>query len=202
MPPPFKVELKSHDPKWASKAEDEGQALAARMGACLLNVHHIGSTAIPDIHAKPILDLMPVVTSLAELDERKPHIETLVMNGGESLAFPAGATIRNPILIQGAGSCSFIVMPGVRRRSRGTLHSGSIYEGTLRSRVNTIARRSDARHGILMIPTLTATAKADGSKQSKPKRSNGFPASSRIGERPHSRPSSISLSAVHPGRNN
>ncbi|MBR1211480.1 GrpB family protein [Bradyrhizobium sp. JYMT SZCCT0180] len=77
MPPPLKVELKPHDLQWASKAEDEGQALAARIGACLLNVHHIGSTAIPDIHAKPILDLMPVVTNLAELDDRKPHIETL-----------------------------------------------------------------------------------------------------------------------------
>jgi hypothetical protein len=55
MPPPFKVELRPHDPQWASKAEDERQALAAAMGSCLLNVHHIGSTAIPNIHAKPVL---------------------------------------------------------------------------------------------------------------------------------------------------
>ena len=77
MPPPFKVELISHDPQWASKAEDEGQALSARMGSCLLHVHHIGSTAIPNIHAKPILDLVPVVTSLAELDDCRPQIEAL-----------------------------------------------------------------------------------------------------------------------------
>ena len=77
MPPAFKVELRPHDPQWGRKAEAESQTLAAALGSCLLKVHHIGSTAISDIHAKPILDLMPVVRSLAELDDGRQHIETL-----------------------------------------------------------------------------------------------------------------------------
>ncbi|WP_249119455.1 MULTISPECIES: GrpB family protein [unclassified Bradyrhizobium] len=201
MPPPFKVELKSHDPKWASKAEDEGQALAARMGACLLNVHHIGSTAIPDIHAKPILDLMPVVTSLAELDERKPHIETLGYEWWGEFGLPG----RRYYTKSDPDTGRRLVQLHCYARGSPEITRHLAFREYLRGHpevARTIARRSDARHGILMIPTLTATAKADGSKQSKPKRSNGFPASSRIGERPHSRPSSISLSAVHPGRNN
>jgi GrpB-like predicted nucleotidyltransferase (UPF0157 family) len=77
MPPPFKVELLPHDPRWASNAADESRALAAAIGSGLLNVHHVGSTAIPGIHAKPVLDLMPVVTNLAELDSRRREIEAL-----------------------------------------------------------------------------------------------------------------------------
>jgi len=77
MPPPFRVELLPHDPRWARNAGDEGRALAAAIGSCLLKVHHIGSTAIPGIHSKPVLDLMPVITNLAALDNCRHEIEAL-----------------------------------------------------------------------------------------------------------------------------
>lgn len=77
MQPPLEVELAAHDPRWAGKAEAVSQLLATAIGPCLLEVHHIGSTAIPDIRAKPIIDLMPVVTGLAELDECRGRIEAL-----------------------------------------------------------------------------------------------------------------------------
>jgi GrpB-like predicted nucleotidyltransferase (UPF0157 family) len=75
MPPPFKVELGPHDPRWADDAKRESAALATAIGIALRTVHHVGSTAIPDIHAKPVLDLMPVVASLDELDARQSAIE-------------------------------------------------------------------------------------------------------------------------------
>jgi GrpB-like predicted nucleotidyltransferase (UPF0157 family) len=76
-PPPVKVELVPHDPRWTALAEAEGRSLAAAVGSCLLTVHHIGSTAIPGIRAKPVLDLMPVVLSLAALDGRRRELEAL-----------------------------------------------------------------------------------------------------------------------------
>lgn len=30
----------------------------------LVTIHHIGSTAVPDLAAKPIIDIMPVVKSI------------------------------------------------------------------------------------------------------------------------------------------
>ena len=77
MPPPFQVELAPHDPRWAGQAEGEARSLAAALGSCLLTVHHIGSTAIPAILAKPVLDLMPVVSDLGALDALRPAIEAL-----------------------------------------------------------------------------------------------------------------------------
>lgn len=77
MPPPYKVDLVPHDPQWAGAAAAESRALAAAIGPCLLTVHHIGSTAIPGIHAKPVLDLLPVVSDLAALDARRGEVEAL-----------------------------------------------------------------------------------------------------------------------------
>lgn len=77
MPPPIQVHLVPHDPRWADAAAAEGAALAQALGDVVLRVHHVGSTAIPGISAKPILDLVPVVTSLAGLDEQRCALEAL-----------------------------------------------------------------------------------------------------------------------------
>lgn len=88
MPPPIKVELQPHDPQWAKNAIAESKALASILGATLLTVHHVGSTAIPGIHAKPVLDLIPVVTSLSELDRRQTDIEALGYEWWGELGLP------------------------------------------------------------------------------------------------------------------
>jgi GrpB-like predicted nucleotidyltransferase (UPF0157 family) len=77
MPAPIQVTLVQHDPSWASQAYREGERLKAAIGDAILAVHHIGSTAIPGIYAKPILDLIPVVRSLADLDTNQQAVEGL-----------------------------------------------------------------------------------------------------------------------------
>ena len=75
MPAPFAVELLPHDPAWPVAAAAEGRALAILLGPCLLAVHDIGSTAIPGICAKPVLDLLPVVTDLPALETHRAALE-------------------------------------------------------------------------------------------------------------------------------
>lgn len=77
MPPPIPVELLPHSPEWAGAAAREGQRLAEALGPSLVAVHHIGSTAIPDIVAKPILDLIPEVRSLAGVDAHASELRAL-----------------------------------------------------------------------------------------------------------------------------
>ena len=88
MPPPFKVELVPHDPRWADAAKTQSDLLVAAVGPSLLIVHHIGSTSIPNIRAKPILDLLPVVSSLLDLDEHRAHLEALGYEWGEEFGLP------------------------------------------------------------------------------------------------------------------
>ena len=77
MPPPIKVELLIYDPAWQDSAAAEARMLLAATGSCLLAVHHVGSTAIPGLHAKPILDLIPVARRLSDLDTCRAILEAL-----------------------------------------------------------------------------------------------------------------------------
>ena len=76
MPPPIPVVLVTYDPKWPKAANRLSVRLRA-LGPLLVAVHHIGSTAVPGLCAKPIVDLMPVVISLVALDQERGMLEKL-----------------------------------------------------------------------------------------------------------------------------
>ena len=52
------VLLAPHDPAWARLFADEAARIRAALGARPAEVAHVGSTAVPGLSAKPILDLM------------------------------------------------------------------------------------------------------------------------------------------------
>ena len=58
-----------YDPAWVKKYEHEVEVLRDVFGELLIDIHHIGSTSIPGIHAKPIIDIMPVVKDVARVDD-------------------------------------------------------------------------------------------------------------------------------------
>ncbi|MFO0685565.1 MAG: GrpB family protein [Sandaracinus sp.] len=76
MPAPFPVVLLPHDPAWAEAARREAERFTACLPAgAVTHVHPIGSTSIPGIRAKPILDLLPVAPRLEALDEAAAALE-------------------------------------------------------------------------------------------------------------------------------
>jgi GrpB-like predicted nucleotidyltransferase (UPF0157 family) len=75
----MKVELKQYNPEWPELFEEEKRFLLEKIGSCLVgSVEHIGSTAVPDMQAKPIIDIMFGVESL---DASKGAIDILQRNG-------------------------------------------------------------------------------------------------------------------------
>jgi GrpB-like predicted nucleotidyltransferase (UPF0157 family) len=66
------VELQPYSPLWVEMAREESERLARELGDLLLKVEHMGSTAIPGIAAKPIIDLIPIARDEAALDAMEP----------------------------------------------------------------------------------------------------------------------------------
>jgi GrpB-like predicted nucleotidyltransferase (UPF0157 family) len=57
------IELLPHDPKWADIFEMGAAEIRHALGPTALSVHHVGSTAIPGIVAKPTIDILLLVDS-------------------------------------------------------------------------------------------------------------------------------------------
>ena len=62
------VHLAEYDPAWPARFKAERKRLLERFPAALIEVQHIGSTAIPGMPAKPIIDVMAGVASMAVAD--------------------------------------------------------------------------------------------------------------------------------------
>ena len=75
-PMPIPVIMAAYNPDWPQMAAGYAEQLRV-LGPVLVTVHHIGSTAVPGLAAKPIFDLMPLVTDLADLDRDRGRIEAL-----------------------------------------------------------------------------------------------------------------------------
>jgi len=76
MAQPIPVVLAAYNPDWPQMALRHAERLQL-LGSTLVTVHHIGSTSVPGLAAKPIIDLMPIVTDLSELDRQRGSIEAL-----------------------------------------------------------------------------------------------------------------------------
>ena len=70
-----KVRVVPHDPRWRDAFAAEAGLVAAALGEGAVAIHHVGSTAIPGIYAKPIIDLLVELRDLAEADARSPAME-------------------------------------------------------------------------------------------------------------------------------
>jgi GrpB-like predicted nucleotidyltransferase (UPF0157 family) len=60
------VRLVPYQPAWAKLFEQEAERLSAALGRHVIRVEHVGSTAVPGLDAKPILDIVVAVRDLTE----------------------------------------------------------------------------------------------------------------------------------------
>lgn len=58
------IRLVPYDPSWPERFAEERDALEQAIGAWAIGgIHHIGSTAVPGLDAKPIIDILVGVES-------------------------------------------------------------------------------------------------------------------------------------------
>ena len=74
----FPIILSEHKSCWQDWYEEEKRAVAALLPDQNIKIHHIGSTAIPNIWAKPIIDILVEVPRKCNLSNIK---DLLVDNG-------------------------------------------------------------------------------------------------------------------------
>lgn len=64
-----KVEVIDYRSDWKKKFEDEAEILREILKDIIVDIHHIGSTAIPNIKAKPIIDILIEVKEIDKVDQ-------------------------------------------------------------------------------------------------------------------------------------
>ena len=66
-----------YNPRWQEEFAAASAEIVAVIGNSILAIHHVGSTAVPGLCAKPILDLLVSVEDFAESLELVPDLEKL-----------------------------------------------------------------------------------------------------------------------------
>lgn len=66
-----------YDSRWPQEFERAAVEIVEVLGATLLAIHHIGSTSIPGIYAKPVIDILAVVTDVHAVDGRTDGMQRL-----------------------------------------------------------------------------------------------------------------------------
>lgn len=74
------VEIAEYDPTWPSAFEAERGWLAAAWAAALGEIHHVGSTSVPGLAAKPKIDTLVL---LDRVPLARPEIDAAIERGFE-----------------------------------------------------------------------------------------------------------------------
>ena len=70
-----KIQLVEYDPEWPTVFGREAEMARAVLGSRALQIEHIGSTSVPGLPAKPIIDMLLVVVDSADEDAYVPSLE-------------------------------------------------------------------------------------------------------------------------------
>ena len=71
------IEVVQYDVAWTVAFKLEAVALSRVFGDSLVGIHHIGSTSIPDLLAKPIIDILVVLNETQTIDRFSSAMQQL-----------------------------------------------------------------------------------------------------------------------------
>lgn len=68
------IRIEPYSPSWSQAFADEAALLRSEFGPLALEIEHVGSTSVPGLAAKPVIDIQ---VSVAQLDDRAAFLERL-----------------------------------------------------------------------------------------------------------------------------
>lgn len=73
----MRVVVVPYNEEWGQQFEEEAKRLREIFQNELMDIHHIGSTSVPGLQAKPIIDIMPVIRRIEQVDAYNVAMETI-----------------------------------------------------------------------------------------------------------------------------
>lgn len=73
----MRVIVTEYQPAWVEQFEEEAQALKQILKENCLKVEHIGSTSVPNLAAKPIIDFLVIVEEIEKVDLLQGEFERI-----------------------------------------------------------------------------------------------------------------------------
>lgn len=69
------ITLLEYDSRWPKRFDREAQRIRSELGDRVLQMEHVGSTSVPELCAKPIIDILLVVTDSGDESSYVPDLE-------------------------------------------------------------------------------------------------------------------------------
>ena len=71
------IRLEEYNPCWPAHFEEERQLLLGTLGSKVVAIEHFGSTSVPGLAAKPILDILAGVSDLEAVSECEEALQAI-----------------------------------------------------------------------------------------------------------------------------
>lgn len=72
-----RIEVVSYNSNWKGMYKEESEKIKNILNDIIIDIHHIGSTAIPGIKAKPIIDILIEVKDIEGVDQYNHKMKEL-----------------------------------------------------------------------------------------------------------------------------
>jgi GrpB-like predicted nucleotidyltransferase (UPF0157 family) len=137
------IRIVEHDPQWARRAREELARVAEALGPTAVRLEHVGSTSVPGLGAKPIIDMQVSVTDIARREHYVGPLEGLGYLFAPDPAFPDYHYFAKPharprthhLHVCEAGSDQELRHLAVRDYLRAHAHEAAAYEALKRALV-------------------------------------------------------------------
>ncbi|HBO3045121.1 TPA: GrpB family protein [Pseudomonas aeruginosa] len=77
QPPPERIEVHDYDPRWPELYRQLARRIGDALGGLALEIAHVGSTAVPGLAAKPVIDIDLTVADPRQEQTYVPALEQL-----------------------------------------------------------------------------------------------------------------------------